>query len=95
MGCRNRIGIGIFIISNTRNKMEAFNEVDEPLNPYSRLFFLFWAIVMVVVAGFRTGNKDDLTTKSSHVNTCVEAGMLLHGMKALTASTPEQIYLAE
>lgn len=75
--------------------MEALNEADEPLNPYSRLFMVFWAVAMIVVAGFRTGNQDDLTTKSSHVNTHVEASTLSYGMKTLAASSPQQANLAE
>lgn len=43
--------------------MKALNEIDEPLNPYSRLFMLLWAVAMIIVAGFRADNQDKLITR--------------------------------
>ena len=67
--------------------MEALNETDEPLNPYSRLFMLLWAIAMIIVAGFRPGAQDELVNTHTRIKTRHETQAILSVIKIQSAQS--------
>jgi hypothetical protein len=86
---RSLIRLGYF----TRHELNAItlkNEVAEPLNPYSRLFMIIWALAMMVAVGLRSDKVANLMANKRVERTALSSSQAT-SVDRLAYQYPDQV----
>jgi hypothetical protein len=79
------------LINQAIKTMKIRDEIEEPLNPYSRLFMIVWALATIIVVGFRTGDDGHLAKNNRRVGTSL-SGAVIAPTVAIVDNTQPHMY---